>query len=149
MIAMSYVDKRYAAKGALRDYQTMLRVMDITPDDIKAAYEDATAPRMPALSHAPAVRDPLAGELKLAAAIDDMDMMRERYRGAVEFIAWFEPAWKALSEQERVILREFYMSGSFKSGATERLQEHLGCSLKHVERLRGRALSRLALLLYG
>ena len=149
MIAMSYVDKRYAARGALRDYQTMLRVMEITPGEVVAAYGDMAAPRTPVLEHGPTAHDPLTGELKLAAAIDDMDIMRERYQAAVEYMAWFEPAWKSLSEQERIILREFYMSGSLRSGATARLHEQLGLSLKHVDRLRGRALSRLSILLYG
>ena len=149
MIAMRYLDKCYATRGVLRDYRTMMNVIEITPDEIKAAYEDATAPRTPALSHAPAAHDPLAGENKLAATIDDLDILRERYRKAIEFMDWFEPAWNVLSEQERMILREFYMAGSFRSGATERLHEQLKCSEKHVERLRGRALSRLALLLYG
>jgi len=149
MIATSYVDKRYAARGALRDYQTMLRVIEITPDEVIAAYDSMTAPRTLMRLSVPSSGDPLAGELKMAAVIDDMDIMRERYRTAMEFRAWFEPAWEALSEQERMILREFYMAGSFKSGATSRLSARLGCSERHVGRLRAKALIRLSLLLYG
>jgi len=149
MIAWNYLDKRYAVRKALRDYQDMVRVIEITPDKVKTVYDDMIAPRTPALSHTPAARDPLAGENKLVSMLDDMHGILERYREAVEFMEWFKPAWKLLTNEEQDILHEFYMGGSLKSGATERLQKQMKYSSQHVERLRGRAFSRLTLLLYG
>jgi len=149
MIAWRYLDKKFAVRKALRDYPDMAHVMDITPDAIKTAYDSMTAPRTPVISPAPAVRDPLAGENKLAAMLDEMDVVRERYREAVDFMGWFEPAWKLLNDEERMLLNEFYMVGSLKSGATDRLHNRIGYSRQHVERLRGRAFSRLTILLYG
>ena len=149
MIAMNYLDKQYATKNVLRDYRRMERVIEITPDEIKAAYEAMVNPRTPTLSQTPAAHNPLAGENRLAAAIDDADILRERYRAAVEYMEWFEPAWQALTDEERLVLTEFYMMGSFRSGANRRLREKYDYSERSIERLRSNAFDAITALLYG
>jgi hypothetical protein len=62
---------------------------------------------------------------------------------------WFEPAWRALTDDERLILSEFYMSGNQRSGATYRLMGLLNYSESHIERMRAKALSGLRQMLYG
>ena len=149
MVAWRYLDKNFAVKKALRDYQRMKQIIEITPDEIKAAYVDMADPRTPSLSPAPSAHNPLAGENRLTAKIDEVDVMRERYREAKDYLKWFEPAWNMLAEEEQMILCEFYMSGSFKSGATSRLHSLSGYSERKIDRMRGDTLHQLSVLLYG
>ena len=97
----------------------------------------------------PAGWNPQAGEERMVKSLDTLDVIQERYRQAVEYMGWFEPAWATLTDTEQMVLREFYMNGSRKSGATARLQEELNFSERQVERIRSRALSRLTHLLFG
>jgi len=102
----------------------MKNILATTPQAVKETYEDARA-----------------GEEKTA--------MQQRYQQARKFMDWFEPAWGYLSATEQLVLREFYMRDSLRSGATARLQVKLGYSERNVDRIRGRALGKLAKLLYG
>jgi len=47
------------------------------------------------------------------------------------------------------VLKEFYLRDSLRSGASARLQIKLGYSERNVEKIRSRALGKLAKLLYG
>jgi hypothetical protein len=149
MIAWKYLDKISAEIAAMRDYESMRAIINNTPDEIKDVYEKMTAPRSAKLNGLPSARNPQAGEDVLAEQIDKLDVLRERYSSAVEYMAWFEAAWGTLTDTERTILREFYMSGSQRSGAAARLQSMLNYSDRQVERLRSKSMSRLSVLLYG
>jgi hypothetical protein len=98
----------------------------------------------------PSAHDPKAGENKLAACIDEIDVLKERYRQALEYMNWFQPAWEALSEEERFVLQEFYLNVEHKQ-----IQAVLNiCDRFNIERSsaynkKNRALQHLALLLYG
>lgn len=83
------------------------------------------------------------------AQIDKLDILRERYSQAIEYMKWFEPAWSSMTDAEQRILSEFYMGDNQKSGATYRLINELNYSESHVERLRAAALNHLRGLLYG
>lgn len=91
---------------------------------------------------------PPAGADKLAAQIDKLDILRERYRQAIEYMDWFEPAWSSSTDTEQRILSEFYMTDNQKSGATYCLMDELRYSESHIERLRSNALNHLRSLLY-
>ena len=41
-------------------------------------------------------------------ALMEIDVLKERYRQAVEYMAWFVPAWEELTEDERYVLEAFY-----------------------------------------
>lgn len=124
-------------------------IINNTPQEIKDAYEKMASPRKPKLSGMPSVQNPQAGTDKLAEQIDKLDILRERYSQAIEYMAWFEPAWASLTDTEQYILTEFHLNGNQKSGATYRLMDGLSYSESRVERLRSRALSQLRCLLYG
>jgi len=94
------------------------------------------------------VRNPQAGTDKLVAQLDKIDILRERYSQALEYMSWFEPAWSSLTDTEQHILAEFYMGNDQKSGATYRLMNELNYSESHIERLRAAALNHLRSLLY-
>jgi DNA-directed RNA polymerase specialized sigma subunit len=149
MIALKYINKNAATIAAIRDYKNMRFAINNTPQDIKDVHEQMASPRGPRLSMMPTARNHHAGASKLAAQIDKLDILRERYSQAIEYMAWFEPAWSSLTDTEQHILSEFYMVDNQKSGATYRLMNELNYSESHVERLRSAALNHLRGLLYG
>lgn len=89
MIALKYINKNAAAIAAIRDYNNMRFIINNTPQEIKDVYEKMSAPRTPKLSGMPSARNPQAGADKLAAQIDKLDILRERYSQAIEYMAWW------------------------------------------------------------
>jgi len=149
MIALKYINKNAATIAALRDYHNMRFIINNTTEDIKDVYEKMHAPRVPKLSGMPSARNPQAGADKIASQIDRLDILRERYNQAMEYMSWFGPAWSSLTDSEQHILSEFYMADNQKSGATYRLMSELQYSESHIERLRAYALSHLRSKLFG
>lgn len=149
MIALKYINKNAATVAAIRDYENMRFIINNTPQEIKDVYEQMASPRGPKLSGMPSVRNPQGGSDKLAAQIDKLDILRERYSQAIEYMTWFEPAWSSLTDTEQHILSEFYMTDNQKSGATYRLMSELSYSESHIERLRANALNHLRSKLFG
>ena len=49
-------------------------------------------------------RNPQAGETQILHGIAEIDVLEERKRQAEEFMAWFQPAWDALGEDEKTVL---------------------------------------------
>ena len=149
MIAWKYIDKPSAAIAAIRDYSNMRNVINITPEDIKELYSRMISPRGSKVTGLPKAKNPHGHDDMLATSLDKLDVMQERYRQAIEFMTWFEPAWGTLADDEQLILREFYMGDSLRSGAGARLQAKLSYGHAQIERLRKKALSRLTMLLFG
>ena len=149
MIAWKYLNKPSATVAAMQDYSTMREIINITPQETKELYDRMVSVGSRRVTGVPTGWNPQAGEERLVKSLDTLDVIQERYRQAVEYMGWFEPAWATLTDTEQTVLREFYMNGSRKSGATARLQEELNFSERQVERIRSRALSRLTHLLFG
>jgi len=149
MIAWKYVNKNAAAIAAMRDYKNMKFLVENTPDSVKEAHSKMFSPGKAKITGMPSARNPRGAADRLPAQIDKMDAMRERYGAAVEFMDWFEPAWDELSEKERHILSEYYLTGSQKSGATYRLMFEYNYGERKIEKMRSNALRRLRILLYG
>ena len=94
--------------------------------------------------------NPQANENRIIAGIDEIDVLRERYRQAVEYMDWFQPAWAALSEDERYVLSEFYWKeDDNQTEALYNLCEHFAIERTSVYKKKNRALAKLALLLFG
>lgn len=149
MIAWKYLNKPSATVAALQDYSTMREVINITPQETKELYDRMISVGGRQLTGLPTSWNPQAGEERLVKSLDTLDVIQERYRQAVEYMRWFEPAWATLSDVEQTILREFYMSDSLRSGATARLQPRLNYSERQVHRIRAQALKRMSHLLFG
>jgi len=124
-------------------------IIDTTSESIKQSHDNMESPRSPSLSGMPVSHNPQAGEATLVEQLDRLSVMERRYDEAKFYMDWFEPCWKALTEQERRILDEFYLNGGFRNGARHRLAAELSFSVRHINRLRGLALARLQLLLFG
>lgn len=98
---------------------------------------------MAEISDMPKHNDALAHENMLVVSLDKLDELMDRYRMAIEYLNWFEPACDCLADDERNILREFYMGSSMRSGANARLRIQINSSRATVNRHRNKAIVRL------
>lgn len=150
-IAWLYLDKRNAAINALKDFESMNYIIENTQSEIASTQEGMTSLGSPAISDMPkGPHNPRAAENKIVKAMDTISLLNERYQRALEYMAWFRPAWLALSEDEQFVLNCFYMSD--ESRQADSVCEI--CERFHIERTsaykkKDRALARLTLLLYG
>lgn len=90
-----------------------------------------------------------AVEERLASCLDEIDVLKERYRRALEYMEWFQPAWDALSEEEQLVLTEFFVNDVSKTEAIANIGDKLFLERAQVYRRKDKALNHLALLLYG
>ena len=108
-IMWKYLDKRSATIAAIKDYDSMQFIINSTDDEIKRAYDKMTSVGSPKWDGMPHTHNPQAGEDRILNALAEIDIMRERYRQAMEYMEWFRPAWEQLSEDDRYVVE-------FKSG---------------------------------
>ena len=98
-IIWQYLDKRGAAINALKDYSSMAYIIEHTDEEIANIHDDMVSISSPEFTDIPHDSfNPQSGEIRLTSAIDEIDVLRERYRQAKEYMEWFQPAWDALSE---------------------------------------------------
>lgn len=150
-IIWQYLDKRNGAISALHDYTSMQYIIDHTDEEIANVSDRMTSLGSLGLSDMPkSPSNPQANENRIIAGIDEIDVLRERYRQAVEYMDWFRPAWTALSEDERYVLSEFYWKeDDNQTEALYNLCEHFAIERTSVYKKKNRALAKLALLLFG
>ncbi|CDM67826.1 hypothetical protein CM240_0661 [Clostridium bornimense] len=149
-IVWQYLDKRAAAINALKDYSSMKYIIEHTDEDIATLNEEMSSPASPVLNGMPSTHDPKAGEKRLIACINEIDVLKERYRQALEYMDWFQPAWDALTEDEQYVLKEFYLDDEQKQiDAVYNICDHFNIERSSAYNKKNRALQHLALLLYG
>ena len=85
-IIWKYLDKRSAAVDALKDYGSMKFIIGHTDDEIKSAYEKMEGISSPQLDGMPRSHNPQASEERIVKGIEEIDVLKERYRQAVEYI---------------------------------------------------------------
>lgn len=145
-IIWQYLDKRSAAINALKDYSSMAYIIAHTDEEIADIHDDMTSIGSPTFSDTPSkISNPQSGEIRLTTAIDEIDVLRERYRQAKEYMEWFQPAWNALSEDERFLLEQFYWH---KTDVYE-ICDRFGIERSSAYNKKNRAVQHLTLLLYG
>ncbi len=91
-IVWKYLDKRSAAVDALKDYSNMKFIIDHTDEEIKSTYEKMSGVSSPQFDGMPHSHNPHAAEDRMVKGIEEIDVLKERYRQAVEYMAWFLPA---------------------------------------------------------
>ena len=91
----------------------------------------------------------ILSENQILHGIAEIDVLEERKRQAEEFMAWFQPAWDALGEDEKTVLTMFYLSENGKTDAIEEISERFCVERSSAYKKKDRALAHLALLLYG
>ena len=107
-IMWKYLDKRSATIEAIKDYEAMQFIIQNTDAEIRKMYEKMTSIGSPKLTGLPKAQSPQASEERTINAIEEIDILKERYRQAVEYMDWFQPAWEQLSEDDRYCLETFY-----------------------------------------
>ena len=145
LVSWSYLDKRDATIKALKDYDTMKFIIENTSDEIKRVEDKTTSVGVPLYDEHVRSGNAHSGEDAMVNAIEEIDTLKERYRQALEYMGWFEPAWKQLSEDEQYILVAVYLDELVR----EDICCHLGVEKDAYYKRRNRALAHLSTLLYG
>ena len=149
-IMWKYLDKRSATIAAIKDYDAMQFIIDSTDDEIKRTYEKMTGVGSPSWDGMPGSNDVHAGEERILTGIEEIDILKERYRQAVEYMDWFKPAWEQLTEDERYCLETFYGDGNtYGSSAADHIAAYFNVEQASAYRRKNRALDRLTVLLFG
>lgn len=148
-IIWKYLDKRSAAIAALKDYDSMAFIIANTERQIAAANEKLGSTGGMKLDAQPSVHDPKAGEKQILAVVDQINVLEERYREALQYMDWFKPAWNQMVEEEQYILKSFYAENSYGCNAVYEIAEKLNIEQPTVYKRKNRALSKLQVLLFG
>ena len=149
MIYWKYLDKKKAAAEALKDYDSMLFIIENTALDIRNVVDNACAISAQVLSELPSSSDVFSNETRIINSIDECDVLQMRYFKAIRFLKWFEPAWARLTSEEQYVLREFYCSCDMQQNAVNRICSHFNIERSSAYNKKNRALSKFATLLYG
>ena len=91
MIVWAYLDKKSAAVDALKDYASMKYIIQNHHCELEEAMERMTSLPSSLPDGQPRAKKPKAGEARLAASLDEIDVLKERYRRALEYMEWFQP----------------------------------------------------------
>ena len=148
-VIWKYLDKRSAAVDALKDYDGMAFIIANTSNEIKNTRDDMGSIRSPQFDGMPRTHNPQAGEERILKNIEEIDILQERYRQAVEYMEWFKPAWEELSSEERYVLETFYRDEGGQTGAVYEICSQLNVERSTAYNRKNRALAKLAVLLYG
>ena len=149
-IVWKYLDKRRGAVQAVKDYSSMRFIIENTDDEIKKVYSGMTGLGSPGMDGLPHAHDPKAGEERLVSSLDEIDVLKERYRQAMEYMAWFVPAWESLDEDERFVLSTFYKEEEYgKESAVDIICEEYNIERSSAYNRKNRALNHLVTLLFG
>ena len=149
-IMWKYLDKRSATIAAIKDYDAMQFIINNTDDEIKRTYEKMSSVGSPNYEGMPRTHNPNAGEERILNGIAEIDILKERYRQAVEYMEWFKPAWEQLSDDDRYCLETFYGDGNtYGSSAAYYIAEYLHIEQPTAYKRKNRALDRLTVLLFG
>ena len=145
-----YLNKKDAAVNALKDYGKMKHIIDHTDEEIQRVYSRIAGVGSPAIEKMPSANNPQAGEDRMIKGIEEIDVLRERLRQAKEYMAWFQPAWDALSDDDQFVLDAFFSGGNeYGAGAADTVAEHFCIERASAYRKKNRALENLTTLLYG
>lgn len=148
-VMTKYLDTRKAAIAALQDFAAMEHVIETTDQQVKEAYEDLASPARPRLDGTPPSGDLHAGEQRLAATLDRIDLYRNRYAQARQYMAWFLPAWEVLSEDDRFVLEAFFLTEGSREQCVDQICDRFYVERDSAYRKKNRALDKLTHALYG
>ncbi len=148
-VMTKYLDTRKAAIAALQDFAVMEQVIETTDQQVKDAYDDLASPASPRMDGTPPSGDLHAGERRIAATLDRIDLYRARYVQARQYMDWFLPAWEILSEDDRFVLEAFFLGSGSQDDAVQGVCDRFYVERTSAYQKKSRALGRLAAALYG
>ena len=149
-IIWRYLDKRSATIAAVKDYDAMKFIIDNTDDEVLEVRDKMTGVGSPNWDGMPHAHNPSAGEDRILKGIEEIDILKERYRQAVEYMDWFKPAWEELSEDEQFVLETFYQDEStYGRSAVDAVMNYFQIEYNSAHKKKYRALDHLTVLLFG
>lgn len=149
-IIWKYLDKRTGAIEAIKDYGSMRFIINHTDKEIRTAYDKMGGVSSSRLDGMPHTCSPKAVEDRIIKGIEEIDVLKERYRQAIEYMKWFKPAWEQLSEDERYVLNTFYgVDNEYGRNIIYRITEHFHIEQSSAYNKKNRALNHLTVLLFG
>ena len=150
-IMWQYLDKTVATEKALTDYGAMKDIIEHTDEKIRIVHERMSSIGSPVLSDMPkGPHNPQATEDRYVKGLDEIDVLKERYRQAMEYMSWMQPALDSLTEEERACLETYYwVSYRERGGAIRAIMDYFGIEQSSAYNKKNRALAKLSLLLYG
>ena len=147
-ISWIYLNKRDATIQAIASFTEMDYIFKNTDDEIKTVESRLDGISSPGMDGMPHAHNPGAVEEKVASDLDEIDLLKERYRQAEEYMSWFKPAWDQLSGDDQYVLETCFMGGK-EHGAIQMVADYFGVEKTSAYKKRNRALNRLRVLLYG
>lgn len=149
-IIWKYLDKRSATIAAIKDYESMQFIIKHTDEEIAAKRDRMVSLVSPNWDGMPHAHNSNAAEDRIVKGIEEVDVLKERYRQAVEYMEWFQPAWDQLTEEERYVLETFYGdANSYGSNAVYYIASYFKIEQSSAYKRKNRALDRLTVLLFG
>ena len=148
-ISWNYLDKRKATIDAIEYYDDMVFIIDHTDEEIVKLTDRMVGVGSPGMDGLPHAHDPKAGENRLINTIDEIDVLKERYRQAKEYMDWFKPAWEKLAEDERFVLSACFMEPLNSEDSMRIVSRHFNIERTSVYMKKKRALDHMTALLYG
>lgn len=149
-IVWKYLDKRAGAIAALKDFSSMKFIIEHTDEEIKRVCENITGYGGTALEGMPHTHNPHAVEDRIINGISEIDVLKERYRQAAEYMAWFMPAWEELSDDERYVLETIYGNeNDYGANAVYAVCDRFSIERSSAYNKKNRALNHLVTLLFG
>ena len=148
-VIWKYLKKRSGAIDAIRDYDSMQFIIENTSEDIKQAYAAMTSLHPSGFDGMPHSSNPTAGEARLCATLDKIDLLHDRKREARQYLDWFLPAWALLTDDERYILEAFFLTEGSREDAVTAVSERFYIERSSAHDKKNRALRKFATALYG
>ena len=149
-VMTKYLDTRSAAINALQDFALMEQAATMPTSELEAGLRgDLTSPASPRLDGMPHSSNPTAGEARLCATLDKIDLLHERQREAREYLDWFLPAWALLTDDERYLLEAFFLTEGSREDAVTAVSERFYIERSSAHDKKNRALRKFATALYG
>ena len=149
-IVWQYLDKKSATIDVLKDYESMEFIIESTDDKIKDVEDNMISVASTNFSGMPRSNNTNGNESRIVNSINEIDILKERYRQASEYMNWFLPAWNKLNEEEQFILTEFYITDDInKTDAVQVICDKYKIERSSTYNKKNRAVQKLAVLLYG
>ncbi len=96
----------------------------------------------------------LIGQQRLSSylmvkGIEEIDVLKEHYRQAMEYMAWFLPTWEEILGDDRYVLETFYSDSESQTNAVYDICDRFGIERSSAYNKKNCVLGKLVTLLYG
>ena len=125
-------------------------IIENTDEKIRAEHDKMSGLSSPMYSDMPSGgHNDTAAEDRIIDGIEKIDVLKERYRQAKEYMDWFRPSWDKLSEDEQDVLRTFYIDTEFGDNPVNEVADKYQIERTSAYKKKNRALDHMVVLLYG